>query len=321
MIFAFRMSMGISQIISADAMMVSASRCFNYCDIENEKSNIDFKEIKNDLLKKGEIKFNEIYMKYQLSKNYLFKNLNLTINPGEKFGIVGRTGSGKSSIFNILFKMYEIEKGSVTIDGQDISKFETSGFRKIFSVMPQYPFIFTGTIKENIDPLDEYLETHIMDILEEVGLKFYVQSLKNGIFTELNPSSNLLSVGQKQLLCLARAILKKSKILVLDEATSNIDLETEKMIQEKIKYFFSDSTVLTIAHRIQTIADYDRILVLDKGEIVEIGEPFILLTNEENRNEVTKKGILANFVLSLGEKKANEILEIARNKYYTKKFK
>lgn len=318
MTFAFRMSIGISQIISADAMMASAHRCFDFCNIEQETVLEENTSFPLNWPAHGEIVFKNVYMKYKSSQTYVLQNFNLAIKSGEKFGIVGRTGAGKSSILNALFRMYNIEKGSIIIDEQDISQLNLINYRNKISVIPQTPFTFSGTIKENIDPFNDYSESQIWDVLEAVELKPYVKSLTHDILTQLSSKDNVFSIGQKQLLCLARAILRNSKILILDEATSNIDLETEALIQNKIHIFFAKSTIVTIAHRIVTIADYDKVMVLHQGKILEIGEPFELLTTEKNLNEISRNGVFANLVKSLGEKSSQEILNITKRKHFSK---
>ena len=177
----------------------------------------------------------------------VLKHLNLSFKSGEKIGIIGRTGAGKSSMISALFRIREPQTGKIELDGKtDLSLFET---RKNLSIIPQEPIIFSDTVRGNLDPFSGYEENLVWDALESVGLKQKFKDSGKGLDFELDESGTNLSVGEKQLLCLARAILKKSKILLIDEATANVDLQTDAFIQEQIKSLFKDATVLTVAHR------------------------------------------------------------------------
>ncbi|KAJ2866882.1 hypothetical protein GGH94_001257 [Coemansia aciculifera] len=185
-------------------------------------------------------------MKYGSNLGYALEIINLTLNSGEKIGIVGRTGAGKSSLVKVLFRLtHENTSGSILIDGQDISKFGVGYYRPQLGMIPQESSMFSGSIRRNLDPLNQFN-------VEEIS-------------------------GQQQLFGLCRVIVRKRKIVVLDEATANVDLETDKSIQELIRKEFSNCTVLTIAHRLETIMNSDRIIVMDKGAIAEIGTPQELL--------------------------------------------
>ncbi|KAI9090999.1 P-loop containing nucleoside triphosphate hydrolase protein [Phlyctochytrium arcticum] len=211
----------------------------------------------------------------------VLKNLSLTIFPGEKVGIVGRTGSGKSTLLTALFRLLELDSGSITIDGIDIAKVGLSTLRSSLQIIPQDPVLFTGTIRSNLTMgTTDLSDTQLWDVLELLNLKPYIVALPQKLDSPVTENGENLSVGQRQLLCLARAVLVKPKILVMDEATASVDSEADSVIQRSIQTEFSGTTVLSIAHRINTIIEFDRVVVLDKGRVVESGSPVELLAIE-----------------------------------------
>jgi ATP-binding cassette subfamily C (CFTR/MRP) protein 4 len=262
-------------------------------------------------------------MKYRPELDYVLGDLSIQAKPGEKIGCVGITGAGKSTILQILFRMVELDKQGehkdstfVKIDDLNIENMGLHLLRSNISIIPQIPMCFTGTIKKNLDPIGTFSEEELWRVLEDINLKSYVESLKNGLNTDMTDVSYVFSVGQKQLICLARAILMKKKILVLDEATANIDMQTDNFIQKKINEKFQQSTIFTIAHRLTTVAHYDKILVLDKGRRMEYDHPYKLLVNEIGDDSITKKdGYFASMVLNTGEKTSSQILEVAKQSY------
>ncbi|KFP54551.1 Multidrug resistance-associated protein 1, partial [Cathartes aura] len=195
----------------------------------------------------------------------------------QQIGIVGRTGAGKSSLTLGLFRINEAAEGEIIIDGINIAKIGLHDLRFKITIIPQDPILFSGSLRMNLDPFDQHSDEDIWRSLELAHLKNFVSSLPDKLNHECAEGGENLSVGQRQLVCLARALLRKSKILVLDEATAAVDLETDKLIQSTIKSQFEECTVLTIAHRLNTIMDYTRVLVLDRGEVVECGSPDHLL--------------------------------------------
>uniref|UniRef100_V9IK14 Multidrug resistance-associated protein 9 n=2 Tax=Apis cerana TaxID=7461 RepID=V9IK14_APICE len=226
----------------------------------------------------GMIKFRSVYLKYVEEDPPVLKGLNLIINPGEKIGIVGRTGAGKSSLIAALFRLTKIE-GVLEIDGIDTGSICLEDLRRNISIIPQDPVLFSGTLRRNLDPFNEFTDKAIWEVLEEVELKDAVVTAGTGLESRVLDRGSNYSVGQKQLVCLARAILRNNKILMLDEATANVDPQTDALIQHTIRKKFAKCTVLTIAHRLNTIMDSDKVLVMDKGRMAEFDHPYILLQN------------------------------------------
>lgn len=208
--------------------------------------------------------------------------------------IVGRTGAGKSSIIASIFRILEPVSGAIYIDEVNINQIGLTCLRSNLSIIPQDPILFSGTLRFNIDPTDSFSDYEIWSALEQVNLTPFVQKLQEGLnFTIYEGGSNL-SVGQKQLVCLARAFLRKTRILIMDEATAYLDLNTDLAIQSMIRIAFADCTVITIAHRLQTILDYNRVLVLDQGEVVEFDTPANLVQDRNSSffKDVKKAGLL-----------------------------
>jgi ATP-binding cassette subfamily C (CFTR/MRP) protein 4 len=216
----------------------------------------------------------------QVSKVVL-KEMTLDFQPGKKIGVVGRTGAGKSSFIQALFRIVEpFPAGCVTIDDINTSEIGLRDLRSNLSIIPQEPFCFKGSIRSNLDPFKTVSDDLLWYALEMVGLKPTIENNHEKLDAFVAENGSNWSVGERQLICLARAILRNSKVIVMDEATSSIDNKTDKMIQEIIRTksgLFTNSTVITIAHRINTIIDYDFILVLDNGCVVEYDRPGVLL--------------------------------------------
>jgi len=201
------------------------------------------------------------------------------VEPGQRVGVVGRTGAGKSSLTLALFRLIEPSDGTIFIDSVDIAKLGLYELRSKLTIIPQDPVLFTGNLRVNLDPFDLYSDQEIWSALELAHLKNFVSSLSEGLNYSITEGGNNLSVGQKQLVCFARALLRRSRILVLDEATAAIDVETDELIQETIRKKIKDCTIITITHRLDTILDYDIILVMDNGTIIEYDSPKALLEN------------------------------------------
>ncbi|KFP16571.1 Multidrug resistance-associated protein 1, partial [Egretta garzetta] len=220
-------------------------------------------------LTEGRIEFKNYSLRYRPNLELALKHVNLTINGQEKIGITGRTGAGKSTLAVGLLRLVEAAEGSILIDGLDIAQLGLHDLRTKITVIPQDPVLFSGSLRMNLDPLNRYTDADIWTALELTQLKNFVADLPDQLEYKCTDQGENLSAGQKQLVCLARALLRKAKILILDEATAAVDLETDLQIQSTLRAHFKDSTVLTVAHRINTIMDCDRILVLENGRIAE----------------------------------------------------
>ncbi|XP_010717772.1 multidrug resistance-associated protein 1 isoform X1 [Meleagris gallopavo] len=258
--------------------IVAVERVKEYAEMEKEAEwSIEEAAPANTWPEEGKVEFRGFGLRYREDLDLVLKNINITINGGEKIGIVGRTGAGKSSLTLGLFRINEAAEGEIIIDGINIAKIGLHDLRFKITIIPQDPILFSGSLRMNLDPFDQHSDEDIWRSLELAHLKNFVSSLPDKLNHECSEGGENLSVGQRQLVCLARALLRKSKILVLDEATAAVDLETDNLIQSTIKSQFEECTVLTIAHRLNTIMDYTRVLVLDRGEVVECDSPDNLL--------------------------------------------
>ncbi|XP_063924996.1 probable multidrug resistance-associated protein lethal(2)03659 isoform X2 [Zophobas morio] len=261
-----------------DTQMTSVERVVEYDDLTIEDINKSEVNPPTTWPAEGKILFQSVSMRYSPEKPYILRNVDVEIHSGEKIGIVGRTGAGKSSLINALFHLYEYE-GTILIDNVDIKMVPLGTLRSRIATVPQDPVLFSGTIRENLDPFKEFTDCQLWNVLEEVNLKHIVSNLPSGLSSSLSEAGVNFSTGQKQLMCLVRAILKKSTIIVLDEATAFLDLDTDKLIQATIQKIFHKATVLRIAHRLDSVMHSDKILVLDDGCVVEFGTPNELLQN------------------------------------------
>ena len=263
--------------------LVSVERCLEYTKLPVEASWINpTHRPQKDWPSKGNITFNKYSTRYRPGLDLVLKEITCCINSNEKVGIVGRTGAGKSSLTLALFRLIEPIEGTIKIDDEDITQLGLHDLRSRLTVIPQDPVLFSGSFRRNFDPFEKYADHEIYNAIEQANLKDFVASLDNGLDHEITEGGDNLSVGQRQLVCLARALLRKSKILVLDEATAAVDVETDELIQQTIREQFKDCTIVTIAHRLNTILDYDKIIVMDKGQIIEHDKPENLLKNDES---------------------------------------
>ena len=260
-------------------------RCIKYMHIIQEAPS-HIPEVDNNLIKEnwpqnGEIQFQNFSVKYRPDTEIVLKKINFTIKSGEKIGICGRTGSGKSTICLCLFRILEPLEGTILIDNIDITIIGLDLLRKNITIIPQDPCLLEGTLKYNIDPFNKNSDEEVIQILKDIGFEYYEPDDKiMNKMIEQNGAN--LSVGQKQLVCIARALLRKTKIVVMDEATASIDMNTEQFIQKAMNLILENSTVITAAHRIKTIINYDKILVLNNGEVKEFDSPQNLLKDEDS---------------------------------------
>lgn len=220
----------------------------------------------------GAISFSDVNLRYRPGLPRVLRGLTFSVNAKEKIGIVGRTGAGKSSLMVALMRLTELDAGTITIDGVDISSIGLADLRSRIAIIPQDPVLFSGTVRLNLDPFDEFTDDQIWTAIKRAHLNRAVSALD----THVDEKGSNFSVGERQLICIARALLKSSKVILMDEATASIDSETDRKIQESIREEFADCTCLTIAHRINTIMDADRILVMDKGKVAEFDTPAAL---------------------------------------------
>uniref|UniRef100_A0A8C3KL46 Canalicular multispecific organic anion transporter 1 n=1 Tax=Calidris pygmaea TaxID=425635 RepID=A0A8C3KL46_9CHAR len=260
--------------------IVAVERVYEYTKVKNEAPWVTEKRPPRGWPSKGEIQFVDYKVRYRPELELVLQGITCNIGSTEKVGVVGRTGAGKSSLTNCLFRVLEAAGGSIFIDEVDIATIGLHDLRQNLTIIPQDPVLFTGTLRMNLDPFDQYTDEEVWKALELAHLKTYVQTLPEGLLHLVSEGGENLSVGQRQLVCLARALLRKAKILILDEATAAVDLETDHLIQTTIRSEFADCTVLTIAHRLHTIMDSNRVLVLQAGRIVEYDSPEELLQKQ-----------------------------------------
>ncbi|XP_037095749.1 multidrug resistance-associated protein 4-like isoform X1 [Syngnathus acus] len=303
---------GVRQSAEIENMMTSVERVVEYAELKSEAPWETDTKPPPDWPKRGSITFDSVNFSYSASEPLVLKDLTVVFKSKEKVGIVGRTGAGKSSLISALFRLAEPE-GKITIDGFRTSDIGLHTLRQKISIIPQDPVLFTGTMRKNLDPLSQHTDEDLWNALREVQMKAAVEELPNKMETLLTESGSNFSMGQRQLLCLARAILRKNRILVIDEATANVDPRTDSLIQQTIRGKFQECTVLTIAHRLNTIIDCDRILVLDASKIHEYDEPYVLLQNH--------RGLFYQMVQQTGRAEAASLLHMAKQVYENKKRK
>jgi len=276
----------VRQTSEIETNIVAVERIMNYSKVPQEAPATATDSNKLTKLSEkwpttGKVTFKNYSTRYREGLDLVVKNINVTIKPGEKVGIVGRTGAGKSSLTLALFRIIESAEGEIQIDDQNVSEIGLNDLRGRLTIIPQDPILWTGSLRHNLDPLSTHSDDSLWAVLEQSHLKEFFMKQDKGLSFVVQEGGENLSIGQKQLVCLARALLRESKILVLDEATAAVDPATDNLIQKTIRKQFSDWTILAIAHRLNTIIDYDKILVLDKGEVVEFDTPETLLKNKD----------------------------------------
>ncbi|CAD5229343.1 unnamed protein product [Bursaphelenchus okinawaensis] len=268
--FALQMS-GIFQFAvrsqtELEAKLTSVERVsYYYKNIEQEKW-VEGEEINREWPQKGSLEFKDVTLRYREGAAAALKDVSFMLNDKDKVLVIGRTGSGKSSIVNVIFRLYDIEKGTVQYDDLDISKIPLRTLRDSITVIPQDGGLFSGSLRFNLDPKEQYSDTDYWAALDKVGLKDFVSSTSEKLELKIEDSGKNLSSGQRQLVCLARALLRKSKLVVLDEATSNLDVKSDVLLQKIIRETFSDFSVMVISHRPENSFEVDRVLKVEDGE-------------------------------------------------------
>jgi len=274
----------VRQSSEVENQMVSVERVLKFCDNEQEAPLLSQQRFRppSDWPSSGRLQAINLSAAYEEGKPPILKNVSFEISGGEKVGVVGRTGAGKSSLVNTLFRLIEpLRKQSLYLDGRDVTEIGLHDLRHRMAIIPQVPFLFSGTIRQNLDPFDKIKagegDEKLWKALETVRLAQTVKDLPGGLESLVSDRGGF-SVGQRQLFCMARALVTEAKVIVMDEATANVDLDTDAIIQRALRTQFKDSTVIMIAHRLQTVIDCNKIIVLSQGKMVEFGSPHELLS-------------------------------------------
>ncbi|GMQ09243.1 hypothetical protein CsSME_00052686 [Camellia sinensis var. sinensis] len=271
----------LTSFTETEKEMVSVERVLQYMDIPQEELD-GCQQLEPDWPLQGQIEFQNVTLRYMPSLPAALKDVSFVIAGGMQVGIVGRTGAGKSSILNAIFRLNPICQGCILVDSINIADVPVRYLRSHFAVVPQSPFLFEGSLRTNLDPFRANDDFKIWKVLEKCHVKEEVEA-SGGLDIHVKESGTSFSVGQRQLLCLARALLKSSKVLCLDECTANVDTQTASKLQNAIASECRGMTVITIAHRISTVLNMDNILILDQGILFEQGNPQILLQDEQSR--------------------------------------
>ena len=262
--------MAVRQYADAENLMTSVERVLEYTRLDSEPGytikTLPPKHWPCD----GHVSFKNVYMRYYPGGPVVLKNLTFEIQPRNKLGIIGRTGDGKSSIISALLRMPE-PQGEIFIDGVCITGVQLQESRKCISVLGQSPVLFSGSLRKNLDPLEEYTDDELWSAIKEVKLTSLVENLDGQLDHQLFEGGENLSTGERQLICLARTLLKRSKIVILDEPTAHVDPNTEKTIWSTVHEKLKNSTVIIIAHRLGTVSNCDGILLLREGKIAAQG--------------------------------------------------
>lgn len=284
----------VRRFVGLEQSMVAIERVKEYSELPREGPEFIEPRPPASWPSAGEIECENLAIRYAPGLPNVLHNISFKVNPGEKVGILGRTGSGKSTLALSFFRFVEPAEGRILVDGKDISELGLSDLRSRLTIIPQDPTILSGTLRSTLDVFNEYHDADIFEALRRVHLitsddapEDTPETINANVFRNLDSvvseGGENFSTGEKQLLCMARAILKRSKVLVMDEATASVDYATDELISKTIRQEFADSTILTIAHRLRTVIDYDRVLLLENGHIIEFDKPAILLSNPSSQ--------------------------------------
>ncbi|EDW77876.2 uncharacterized protein Dwil_GK24718 [Drosophila willistoni] len=300
---------GMRQSAELENSMTSVERVLEYRNLEPEgqfESTVE-QQPPSSWPENGKLVAENLSLRYapDPQSDYVLKSINFEIKPREKVGIVGRTGAGKSSLINALFRL-SYNEGAIRIDKRNTEEMGLHDLRSKISIIPQEPVLFSGTMRYNLDPFEQYDDAKLWQALEEVHLRKEVSDMPSGLQSMISEGGSNFSVGQRQLVCLARAILRENRILLMDEATANVDPQTDALIQSTIRRKFKDCTVLTIAHRLNTIMDSDKVMVLNAGQIVEFDSPYNLLTSSKSK-------VFYGMVKQTGTSSFENLLSISEN--------
>lgn len=272
----------VRQLAEVENAMNSTERIHYYGTELDEEAPLKLAPVESAWPEKGEIVFNEVQMRYRANLPLVLQGLTLKVGAGERVGIVGRTGAGKSSIMSTLFRLVELSGGSISIDGINIATVGLKDLRMRLAIIPQDPTLFRGTIRSNLDPFSEHTDLELWSALRQADLIDDDTKMDDRVQGRIHLDGVVeeeglnFSLGQRQLMALARALVRGAQIIVCDEATSSVDMETDQKIQRTIATAFKGKTLLCIAHRLKTIINYDRICVMDQGTIAELDTPVAL---------------------------------------------
>ncbi|XP_057699514.1 ATP-binding cassette sub-family C member 10 isoform X2 [Corythoichthys intestinalis] len=271
----------ISSFTQTEMQLVSVERAHEYSSQLPEEPQQQNPQLGLSWPQHGIVEFRHVVLAYREGLPNALDGVSFIVRAGEKVGIVGRTGSGKSSLFAALFRMVEVNGGEILLDGLDVSSVGLTQLRSRLAIIPQDPFLFSGTVRENLDPCGRHQDQQLLEVLDQCHLTSVVNAM-GGLDAELQDRGRTFSLGQRQLLCLSRALLTQAKVLCVDEATASVDQKTDKLLQKTIADRFRDKTVLTIAHRINTIMDCERVLVMHAGKVVDFDMPAALCQKDNS---------------------------------------
>ncbi|XP_031621602.1 probable multidrug resistance-associated protein lethal(2)03659, partial [Contarinia nasturtii] len=296
---------GVRQSADVVDQLTSVERILEYSQLEPEIQPEVPQKVSSDWPSNGKIEFKQVFYRYSADDEPVLRGLSFSVKPKEKISVVGRTGAGKSSLISSIFRLAIVD-GDILLDDVNTSSVDLKVLRSRISIILQEPILFSGTLRRNLDPFEEFSDDDIWNALENVELKEFI-SKHNGLQMPVLAHGQNFSTGQRQILCLARATLRKNRIIILDEATANVDLRTDEMIQKTIREKFVDSTVITEAHRLNTVIDSDRVIVMDAGVAIEFDAPYLLMQN--------KNGVFRKMVKALGQQEYDHLHSRAKEKY------